>query len=327
MAGHVQEGLLRAAILPPSDAGAVVHRAIYAFHMPLFFFLSGLLAAPSAARSVPAFLVGRVRTVAYPAVLWSLLQALALLALSPEVPGHPDASLLLRLPVHPLMQFWFLYALFAISVLFAGEVALGLSAAAVVASSLALYALVPLEVFRHEVAAAVAVFFIYFAAGVALSPRLLAADGGAPLSGRVGLVLGLLATVPFAAAMALHLDLTWAGRPLAAALGVAATLAMAGRVRPEGPLRFLHAWGRASLPIYVAHVLAIIACRMLLVRMGIRDPATHVAAGLAGGLGGPLLLATLCARAGLRNAFVLGGPARGPDVPVNERSHELRHPS
>src|SRR5262249_38075899 len=144
VAGHVQEGLLRAAILPASDAGAVVHRAIYAFHMPLFFFLSGLLAARSAAPSLPPLLVRRVP----PPALWSLLQALALLALSPEVAGHPAASLLLRLPAHPLMQFWFLYALFAMSVLFAGEVALGLRTAAVVASSLVLYALVPLEVFR-----------------------------------------------------------------------------------------------------------------------------------------------------------------------------------
>src|SRR5262249_5863277 len=152
------------------------------------------------------------------AVLWSQLQALALLALSPEVSDHPDASLLLRLPVHPLMQFWFLHALFAISVLFAAEVALGFRTAAVVASSLVLYALVPLEILPYEVAAAVAVFFIYFAAGVALSSRLLAADRGTPLSGRGGLAVGLLAIVGFAAAIALRLDLRWAARPLAAAV-------------------------------------------------------------------------------------------------------------
>jgi hypothetical protein len=276
---------------------------------------------------VPAFLVGRLRTVAYPAVLWSLLQALALIALSPEVPDHPGASLLLRLPVHPLMQFWFLYALFAMSVLFAGEVALGFRTAAVVASSLVLYALVPLEVFRYEVAAAVAVFFVYFAAGVALSPRLLAADRPPPLSGRPGLALGLLAIVPFAVTIALRLDLTWAARPVAAALGIVATLVAAACVRPDGPLRFLETWGRASLPIYVAHVLAVTACRVVLVHAGVHDPVVHVAAGLAAGLGGPLVLAAVCARGGLRHAFVLRGPARAPDDSVAQRSHELRHPS
>jgi fucose 4-O-acetylase-like acetyltransferase len=293
--------------------------------MPLFFFLSGLLAARSAGRSVPAFLAGRIRTVAYPAALWSVLQAVALVAFSAEVPDRPDASLLLRLPLHPLMQFWFLYALFAMCVVFAGEVALGFRAAAVAASSLALYALVPLEVVRNEVAAAVAVFFIYFAAGVVLSPRLLADEAPPSRSGASGVGIGLLALGLFAVAIALGLDLTWAARPVTAAFGIAATLIAAARLRPAGPLRFLQAWGRASLPIYVAHVLALIGCRVLLVRAGVLDRVVHIVAGLGVGLGGPLLLAALCQRAGLRHVFVLGRAALEPDLAHTGHSHQARH--
>jgi fucose 4-O-acetylase-like acetyltransferase len=303
--GHVLEGLREASLLPDSPALLFLHRFLYAFHMPLFFFASGLLAARSIGRGARFFVEARVRTVAYPYVVWSVLQALLLIALSPLTRDRPGVSLLLRLPYHPLMQFWFLYTLFAIALAFAGLYALGLRARGLVLFSLVSYAAAPFMGLRWEVAQAVLVFFVYFAAGVWLSPRLLAPGSALPRPSW-GLALGGL----LAAAVALGLDQRWATRPIAAALGIAATLIVAMGIDAAGRFGFFVKWGRRSLPIYVAHLMAVIASRVLLVRLGVTSGATHVVLGLAAGLGGPLLLAWACERAGLRHAFVLGGPTR-----------------
>jgi fucose 4-O-acetylase-like acetyltransferase len=304
--GHVLEGLREASILPESPALLFLHRFLYAFHMPLFFFASGLLAARSIERGARSFLEGRLRTVAYPYVVWSVLQALVLIALSPLTRDRPDASLLLRLPYHPLMQLWFLYALFIIALVFAGLHALGLRARGLVLLSLVLYAIVPYLGLHWEVAQAVLVFFIYFAAGVWLSPRLLAPSGPSPRPAWGPALVALLA-----AGVALGFDQRWVTRPLAAVLGIAATLIVARLIETAGRLGFFITWGRLSLPIYVAHLMAVIASRVVLVRLGVTNGPAHVVAGLVAGLGGPLLLAWACERAGLRHAFVLEGPMDG----------------
>ena len=48
--------------------------AIYVFHMPLFFFLSGLMVRPRLERSRNAFLIDIFASVAYPYFLWSIIQ-------------------------------------------------------------------------------------------------------------------------------------------------------------------------------------------------------------------------------------------------------------
>jgi fucose 4-O-acetylase-like acetyltransferase len=292
-------------LLPASPSLLFLHRTLYAFHMPLFFFLSGLLAARSVAESTTSFIAARVRTVAYPYVVWSVLQALVLIALSPLTRDRPDGTLLLRLPLHPLMQFWFLYALFAMSLIFAGLHVLGLRGRGVALVSVALYAIVPFAGLRWEVAQAIGVFFVYFGAGVWLSPRLLGEERPGLGPAGAGVLLALLAVM-----VALGLDERWASRPLAAAAGIAATMSAAAAISAAGRLGFFHAWGRSSLPIYVAHLIPVIGCRVVLLRLGMTNALVHLVAGLAAGLGGSLLIVQGCERAGFRHAFVLGGPAR-----------------
>ena len=76
--GHVLIGLDDHAILAESSypiglafsRGAVAW--IYAFHMPLFFFLSGLLAERLVRKPFGDVLSSRLRGIAWPYVLWSL---------------------------------------------------------------------------------------------------------------------------------------------------------------------------------------------------------------------------------------------------------------
>lgn len=72
---------------------------------------------------------------------------------------------------------------------------------------------------------------------------------------------------------------------LAAALAVSTLLGRQGI--PGAVLAYP---GRLSLQIYLAHVVFTAGTRVVLVRIGIVDPATHLALGTAAGIAGPLVL-------------------------------------
>ncbi len=70
--GHVLPGLQSAGLLPTDEQSPglrFLHDWTYAFHMPLFFFLSGLFVLRSAQGGLARFLDGKLRTVLYPYLL------------------------------------------------------------------------------------------------------------------------------------------------------------------------------------------------------------------------------------------------------------------
>src|SRR4029079_13073257 len=88
--------------------------AIYTFHMPLFFLLSGLMVEPRLARGARHFIGRLLPTVVWPYLLWSVLQfsAIALMGSLVTRPAGPWWPTILALPWRPVSQFWFLHALF-----------------------------------------------------------------------------------------------------------------------------------------------------------------------------------------------------------------------
>ena len=92
---------------------------LYTFHMPLFFFLAGLNVPHSLRRGNGPLLRIQLWTVAYPYVLWSLIQGILILimTLARDVNVPLTVSDLAAIPYRPLAQFWFLYALMICHVL------------------------------------------------------------------------------------------------------------------------------------------------------------------------------------------------------------------
>ena len=76
--GHVERGLISAGMVTdPASLAALMlaDSVIYSFHMPLFFFLSGLFFIESLARRGRiGLLANKLDTLIYPYILWSLLQ-------------------------------------------------------------------------------------------------------------------------------------------------------------------------------------------------------------------------------------------------------------
>src|SRR5208282_5215739 len=81
-------GLVSSEIISPTPIVRFVDEWIYAFHMPLFFFLSGLFLFRSTAKPWLEFVSDKLRSIAYPYFLWSVITLIFKAALGGVV-NHP----------------------------------------------------------------------------------------------------------------------------------------------------------------------------------------------------------------------------------------------
>ena len=115
--GHVARGLVNAGLPLDKQWFELVDSVVYTFHMPLFFFLSGLFFYDSLiSRGTTGLIANKLDTIIYPYVVWSLLQGFSELALSNYTNGQVTAYEVLSFAWQPRAQFWFLFALFQIFV-------------------------------------------------------------------------------------------------------------------------------------------------------------------------------------------------------------------
>lgn len=116
--GHVARGLYNAGLILNEQVYSLIDSVIYSFHMPLFFFLSGLFFFDSfKKKKVKGLVLSKVDTVVYPYFLWSILQGIIEVFMSSVTNGNASFSELLKILWEPRAQFWFLYALFFIFLL------------------------------------------------------------------------------------------------------------------------------------------------------------------------------------------------------------------
>jgi fucose 4-O-acetylase-like acetyltransferase len=81
--GHVARGVFNAGLPMDQDKYLLVDSVIYSFHMPLFFFLSGLFFYDSLVkRGKTGLVVNKIDTIVYPFIVWSLLQGVVEVVLS-----------------------------------------------------------------------------------------------------------------------------------------------------------------------------------------------------------------------------------------------------
>lgn len=304
--GHAIDGLLAAQLADPARGWAAAYVAIYSFHMPLFFLLAGLFVAPRLAADRTAFLHGALVRIAWPYLLWSVVQLAVIGALGSLVntPSTLDSRRIVGLLWEPTSQFWFLQALLVLHLLGAGLLprigpvpflALMLVARGVVA-----------EVELPTLVGLPARFGVFYALGVVLGPRLLER---LPMpTRRRALALAAGAAAAWAAAVVpVHLaglsHWSLAAAPSALA-GTAAVLALATLPRAAS------AWvalGRATMAIYVLHVLCVAGVRIGLHKgLGIDQPFVILALACAAGIAVPWLLHGVAQRAGWGRALGLG---------------------
>lgn len=268
VAGHVERGLW-AAGLARGRVWPWFDYTIYTFHMPLFFLLAGVHVPRGLARGKVVFLRNKLLGVAYPYLLWSLLQGSVLVACSSLTNGTARASDLLRIGWQPMSQFWFLYVLFGCHLL---ALLLGMKprlSLALAALGLAAGHLLPLPAMLQKLLLS----FPYFAAGFVWSEHWLRPT--APARARRHLLIGVFGFIPAVALSAQPGD--WDPDSLwalpASVLGLAALINAAHLLRGR-TLGFCASLGRASMTIYVLHILAAAGLRIGLRKLGVPAAAS-----------------------------------------------------
>lgn len=289
--GHAERGLVTSGILNGSF-WPVFDLAIYTFHMPLFMLLAGINVKSSLAKGTGAFLKGRARTIAYPYVLWSLIQGAMLVAMAGVINGKGDWSKLLRIGWEPISPFWFLYALMAFVLLVAvtglrPRILIPLAIAGLAASGL-----LQGETILHQMA----YMFPFFIIGALGSQDIKQWRAH-------WLWLPVIAVVWLAGYHIVPTDirlpyLTPWSFPAALA-GCAFVMCLAQAMR--GPVSAMFAaLGRISMTIYVMHVLATAGTRIVMVKLGIAAPGeVYLAACTAAGIIAPMCAHVVLDRLGL----------------------------
>jgi fucose 4-O-acetylase-like acetyltransferase len=109
--GHAGRGIMSAAIPDEQRIIPMLDVAIYAFHMPLFFILSGVTIGMRPVSTIQPDLTRKIWRIFYPLVLWTYL----FLAMQAVAGAYANSNVswedLLTLPLPPVAHFWFLWAL------------------------------------------------------------------------------------------------------------------------------------------------------------------------------------------------------------------------
>ncbi len=293
--GHAWRGLHSSGLIADGLFQAVDGR-IYAFHMPVFFLMSGLFYVGTVTRhAFPAYAWRLAVRLVWPMVLWTYV-FLAMKYAAGTMSNSPiSLSEVFQLPFPGVAHFWFLWALLLMSLALwpirffvqGGRVtSLGLILFAVIVAG---FYLTPLPPGVHHWIGNAALHAPFFYLGLCLVQQNVLARLQ-PMQGGIAAVIfaALLWVWPMIAPGAFQTITVFA--LTIAFIVVSATLLAS---LPQGVLSVLARLGQASLAIYVAHTIFSAAFREVLFVIGIDNAVLHMAGGTAIGLIGPLVLLAL----------------------------------
>lgn len=291
--GHAVRGILNADIPDANNILPALDRAIYAFHMPFFFLLSGITFGMRPPRSVSPDLAGRVWRLFFPLVLWTYV----FLFFRSLAGDHANAGEgwqdLLILPLPPFAHFWFLWALLVITTVFAvlrfllvpgvSEVWFwGLALTAVLLANALITVPDHLRLFLQ----ASLIYSPAFAVGALIGSTWVVRavpSWSYAVAGGLGFVVLLWVTLSFDLNIPGHLS----GLVLSMLLILPFMTVSAQYAHLRGA-RFLAFLGMISLAIYVMHTIFSAGLRAVLISIGTEDLAVHLVLGTVIGIVGPL---------------------------------------
>jgi len=302
--GHTLRGLQKTPVSVPG--WELVDAWIYAFHMPLFFFLAGLFVEHSCRAPLGPFIADKARRILWPYFVWTIIQE-GFRHLTGSSPL--GAASLWTIIYRPVMQFWFLYVLFLLLVFYAVWRKAGGPREGFVALAFALNISLAFGVNYGPwgVIYQMWIYIPYLALGVLVSrPGWLEQVEACGVPGLICLAAGGYSAI--AAAVFFHASaLAGLVVPLAAG-GIFASVALAGCLSRWRQAAGIGALGVLSLEIFVAHTIFASSFRQFLLAVGIHNAGLHVAGGIAMGLAGPVILVALCKH--FRLLFLFSLPAK-----------------
>lgn len=277
------------------------NRWIYSFHMPLFFFLGGMFLWASIGRGRLSFLKGRWGAIIWPYLLWSFITGSIELGLSNYVNSPISVREVLRIPIEPIEQYWFLYVLLGCQLLCVCAYPYRVALWPIATLGLALL----ISVGSPWVGLRTFMYLPFVIAGIYLSSWLRDRASGRQSSNWALAVCGLVLLILTFALPPLPEGVTFFAQGLAGSImcvGLAMLFARTGR-----PSQILAALGRASLAIFVMHTLFSAGVRISLNLVGIApDSALSLASATAAGIVAPWVVLTIVKGQGWERRLGLG---------------------
>ena len=313
--GHVSRGVFNAGIAMNAQCFTLIDSVIYSFHMPLFFFLSGLYFLPSLDKRGPrALLADKLDSLAYPYILWSLLQGGIEVLLARFTTAKTSLADVLSLFWQPRAQFWFLYVLFLIFVLLAWlyrPIASGTTAdskwSTVVRAWIWPLAALLLWLWQNTVQLIfpldfIAAYLLYFLLG-AQFPKWKAAMQARAVACLAASTFSFIALGYFfhAELGLLYSASSWLKLPLAlSGITLICSLSMLCARIQNKTLAWLAVCGVYSMPIYLMHILASSGVRIVLQKfLHLPSAGLHIACGMLAGVALPILVYRLSRNAAI----------------------------
>jgi fucose 4-O-acetylase-like acetyltransferase len=305
--GHVWRGLIQAGRMP-STSHTFLDSLVYAFHVPLFFFLSGMFLQRSSRKPAATFFVDKVLTIAYPYALWCVVQGAVSIWISDYTNTRQTwYGLRSNMMQGGYGQFWFLNTLFFGAVLYRLLVAARLGSILIFLFSIGLYYFGPqLSAYVWYPLGSLSEFFLFIALGAVLGNRsiLQSLQKLDPLW-----IWGIISTC-FSAMMicvALNADDISKILPfIAAACGIMGTIGVAMVLTGLRVNQILSLLGRLTLPILVLHVFATAGTRIMLgYFLHIDNVAIHLILSTSSGILFPVSVALLAER--FHGDFIFNG--------------------
>ena len=290
--GHSWRGIYSGGMLDDALFQALDSR-IYAFHMPLFFMVSGLFFTRSLTRApVGKFITSRVMRLLYPMLLWTYIFILVKLAAGSAANTPLDVSELYQSPIPGRWHFWFLWALLLIQLAFIAlrgllrDPAQAQKILFFVLGAAVLIQLIPLSGDVYFWIGPAIRMVPYFILGMVLGPWIKTAQIPTTMGWAAGLCFGLCGVA-----------LPWLGTSIFHQLGIGTFLSAlcliafcawfgSGRHAPQ----WLVLLGQASMAIYLTHTIFSATVREVLQALGVENISVHLLLGGLAGLVPPLVL-------------------------------------
>ncbi|MBB4407517.1 acyltransferase family protein [Agrobacterium radiobacter] len=249
--GHAERGLNGSVAPPHFSLMGFADYAIYTFHMPFFFFVSGLFF--SGQDTTPKDFSAKIaKNIAYPYILWSMLHGSLMVVMGRLGLTNTtiDFTRVLEILWSPISPFWFLYSLFFCQL--ASHVFVWVPALVRVAFALILFIFFYLQ--GQQVPWDIAYGFIYFTLGVFAKQY-----GFQQKRYTMPLFLALLTAFAISTYFSWQIEIPERFPFLSAALGIVVIVAISqALVIRESPISsILNALGQLSVGIYVMHIIAI----------------------------------------------------------------------
>lgn len=288
--GHVARGLSSAGIVMSESTFRLADSVVYSFHMPLFFFLSGLFFYHSLLkRGGVGLTLNKIDTILYPYLIWSLLQGVIEALMSNYVNGNVTFSEVFRL-WQPRAQFWFLFALFFVFVVsipiyyfiskrYVGLIFL-LAGVFYVNTWVLPYTLITFYLTSN---------LVFFALGIAFTKY----DLGKMFSSNLSLLITMLVFVFSQYIFHGYLGKTYTDIGVEslflACISILFVVSFSAALS-KNPSRFLVYIGSSSMAIYLMHIIAGSGTRVVLTKVfAVNDLSIHLVVGCIGGVLLPLL--------------------------------------